>query len=108
MDKRTLKALQGSIKKWEKIVAGTGTDGGMADCPLCKLFFLEGESSGNPGNCDKCPATCGAGTTYETWDAHQVEAHGRLAVGGERTVDDCKKCKRLAKAELAFLKGLLP
>jgi hypothetical protein len=29
MDKHTLRALQGSIEKWEAIVAGAGKDEGM-------------------------------------------------------------------------------
>src|SRR5947209_6256825 len=39
MEAATLQALKGSIAKWEKIVAGTGADGGRADCPLCSLFY---------------------------------------------------------------------
>ena len=41
MNRKTLTALKGSIKKWEKIVAGTGSDNGYQNCPLCALFVLD-------------------------------------------------------------------
>ena len=50
MNKRTLKALEGSIKKWEKIVDGTGYDRGGENCPLCKLFLHSGTF-----DCGGCP-----------------------------------------------------
>jgi len=46
MDAKTLKALKGSIKKWEKIIAGTGVDKGGDNCPLCKACGW---------NCRDCP-----------------------------------------------------
>lgn len=39
MNKTTLKALKGSIAKWQKIVDGTGIDEGTKNCPLCKMFL---------------------------------------------------------------------
>lgn len=39
MNSRTLKALKGSIRKWERICNGTGEDRGPRNCPLCELFF---------------------------------------------------------------------
>lgn len=38
MDKKTVKAIRGSIKKWEDIEKGTGMDFGVGNCPLCHLF----------------------------------------------------------------------
>jgi hypothetical protein len=40
-------ALEGSIAKWRAIVAGTGTDLGTRNCPLCKMFIDK--------NCRGCP-----------------------------------------------------
>ncbi len=53
MNKETLKALKGSIKKWDSIASGCGLDGGTTDCPLCKLHI---------SNCKQCPVGY---TTYE-------------------------------------------
>lgn len=51
MDARTLKALHGSIKKWEAIAKGTGTDKSGENCPLCQEFAYP---SGKPF-CHDCP-----------------------------------------------------
>ncbi len=40
MNNETLVALRGSIEKWEKIVGGSGVDGGIENCPLCKEFYI--------------------------------------------------------------------
>jgi len=39
VDAKALEALKGSIKKWERIVEGTGVDEGADNCPLCELFW---------------------------------------------------------------------
>lgn len=49
MNANTLKALRGSIKKWERIATGHGKDGGSTNCPLCKEFL----SQNSP--CHGCP-----------------------------------------------------
>lgn len=41
------KALRGSIRKWTKIVNGTGVDNGSENCPLCKEFLDD--------SCHGCP-----------------------------------------------------
>jgi hypothetical protein len=38
MTPKALTALLGSIRKWEKIVLGTGKDRGSYNCPLCIKF----------------------------------------------------------------------
>lgn len=96
MTRETLSALKGSIKKWERIVAGTGEDKGPDNCPLCKLFFHIG--------CMGCPVMdrskqfhCN-GTPYEAWsnldyvDLYPLEGPGNV----------------IAKDEVRFLKSLLP
>lgn len=86
MDAKTLKALKGSIKKWEGIVAGTTTDLGANNCPLCRLFILF--------NCRGCPVrerTLRVGC----YDTPYIE-HVRSP-----TVANARK-------EVAFLRSLLP
>jgi len=49
MKMKTLEALKGSIKKWEKIHDGTGMDEGRDNCALCQRFQNE------DCDCDGCP-----------------------------------------------------
>lgn len=106
MDKKILTALQGSIEKWEKIVAGTGTDDGWRNCPLCEDFYKKCDVQ----ICDGCPVhekTGGFGcmkTPYEKWDTHQYKIHDSHFP----YEIECKICERHAKAEVEFLKSLLP
>ena len=53
MDRATVKALRGSIKKWELIVLGRGTDEGDDNCPLCHMFF--------DNDCIGCPVSARTG-----------------------------------------------
>ena len=108
MKKATLVALKKSIKKWEKVVDGSGEDDGSENCALCKRFDAE--------TCvlygEQCPIRkktrrkgC-AGTPFITWQNHQDYDHEEsfpyaIQLG-------CKKCVVLAKKELNFLKSLLP
>ncbi len=95
MNAKTLKALNGSIKKWEKIVAGTGMDGGPLNCPLCQLFFWNTD-------CEGCPVMkrtgnwCCEGTPYDEW----LDATTGLA--------EPPRLKAIARKELRFLRSLLP
>lgn len=63
MNKRTLKALRGSIKKWKRIVTGYEMDQGPDNCPLCKVFQFQDEGE----ICGGCPV---------------AEATGRMACEG--------------------------
>ena len=101
--KKALTALKGSIKKWEKIVKGTGVDDGINNCPLCKIFWEVG--------CKDCPVsekadkfTCCEKTPYTKWDGHHYTVHGT----GFPLKIECKICERYAKQEVKFLKSLLP
>ena len=95
MTGKTLRALQGSIKKWERIVAGTGEDEGMDNCPLCQLFWLRS------GICNGCPVNQKTnkkgcfGTSYT-----------KFCRASER--NNALKVMVYAKQELDFLKSLLP
>ncbi len=99
MNKKTLKALKGSIKKWEKIVGGTGEDEGHKNCPLCKC------------GCCRCPVAIKTGSTdcdgtpYREWARHWNHKHGFMT---QTNYVLCSTCERLAAKELWFLESLLP
>ena len=99
MKPKTLRALYGAIEKWEGIASGKGVDRGVANCPLCRLFYRYG--------CIDCPVALKSGhsecrnTPYGTWC---VEATARNGGGVAIT----PRAKRAARAEVEFLKSLLP
>ncbi len=100
MDPATLEALRGSIRKWEAIVAGTGTDNGPDNCPLCRMFHSEYFDDGDDTPCclgcpvaDAVKNTGCAGTPYEDYDNAEP---------------DSQEQHDHAERELAFLKSLLP
>jgi hypothetical protein len=104
MNRLTLKALRGSIKKWELIVAGEGVDNGVDNCPLCALFF--------DGGCNGCPVSekaaddnCSS-TPYIDWLNTQDRTAEDMAIFP--MVANNTDRKRAARKELAFLKRLLP
>ncbi len=98
MKRTTLTALRGSIKKWENIVDGTSVDRAAKNCPLCKLFIKK--------DCVGCPVfdrvgkkDC-VGTPWQNWAFSFWSDLPWKATSPER--------KRLARAELKFLRSLLP
>ncbi|MBW2968539.1 hypothetical protein KY314_00265 [Candidatus Woesearchaeota archaeon] len=103
MNTKTLKALKGSIKKWEDIRDGKGVDDGVENCPLCQLFWWKG--------CDGCPIYEKTGkkqcndTPYIEWIKHQGEKHLQYSSPYKNR---CPTCKKIAQKEVDFLKGLLP
>jgi len=105
MNAKTLKALKGSIRKWEDIIAGTGVDQGVYNCALCSLFYWAKK------HCVFCPVFIETGkqycyeSPYADWVAHQRDWH-HVPINKYHII--CLACHRLAKAELAFLKSLLP
>lgn len=54
MEKTVIKAIKGSIAKWDLIAHGVGVDSGTANCPLCKMFFVSG-FGGWGAKCNECP-----------------------------------------------------
>lgn len=98
MNKKTRKALEGSIKKWEGIAAGTVADLGADNCPLCKMFL--------GSDCKGCPVyektgrdSC-EGTPYQKkW----VPVAWRRQI---RPTATTKEEKSAARAMLCFLKRL--
>ncbi len=102
MKAKILKALNGSIKKWEGIAAGTGKDFGPRNCPLCKMFWKSSDDWISGVSCYGCPVleatgrhACNA-TPYQDW------------ADLETNTATTPKAKKAALAELNFLKSLLP
>lgn len=93
MDTKTLEALRGSIRKWEKIVDGTEMDRGLDNCPLCRIFHGVFRTDDKYG-CFGCPVaeavydTCCEGTPYNDYNRTPT--------------------KENAQRELDFLISLLP
>ena len=115
MDDKTKKALLGSIKKWEAIVAGTGEDDGENNCPLCELFhphmgLYEGYDRRERAACGGCPVRektkkpyC-RGTPYIEWS----NADAFTPLNGYFSPEKRTEYTKLAQAELDFLRSLLP
>lgn len=94
MDAKTRKALEGSIEKWQKIVAGTGIDEGARNCPLCAMFYNLG--------CHGCPVRECSGRPFCFDTPH--DAYVNAIEYGTRSPE----ALRAAQAELDFLISLRP
>jgi hypothetical protein len=94
MTPETLEALKGSIEKWQRIEAGADTDKGTDNCPLCQLFH-EDHRLTDGASCDGCPVS---------------DRTGKLFCRGTPYMDYTGdgKTKANARAELEFLRSLLP
>lgn len=100
MDAKTKDALLASIRKWEEIVAGTGTDLGMDNCALCQMFAVDDDPEDPCGGCPVKEKT-GRSSCHESpyVEFRRGSTNGR--------VTDTRS-KALAQAELDFLRSLLP
>jgi hypothetical protein len=96
MNRKTAKALEGSIKKWEAIVAGTAGDKGDDNCPLCKLFLWLQDCEGCPVKEKTGRMSC-EGSPYDRW-LNMEWSYDQRADTPER--------KLAAKAMLKFLESL--
>ncbi len=87
--KEQLKGLRGSVRKWKNIVDETGTDEGVENCPLCKLYYDK--------NCKGCPVSIATGKINCDGSPYWLfDTDGELYEHPD-----------LAKAELMFLKALI-
>lgn len=68
--------MEAAVRKWNRIIAGKGSDGGVWDCPPCRIFYLL--------FCVGCPIASYTGqkfckgSPYGPWYHHQNDAHGYL------------------------------
>lgn len=94
MDK--IKIMEASVRKWERIIAGESSDGGVLDCPPCRIFYML--------ICIGCPIAEYTGkkfckeTPYVDWYWHQIEAHDKM-----RKKVYCPECLRLAENMRDFM-----
>jgi len=101
MDAETLKALRGSIAKWERVVSTGASGTSYADCALCALFWA--------ADCIGCPVSQRTGESHcdgSPFEDYMSERHELRLGSKERTSDPA--VKEAAERELAFLKSLLP
>ncbi|MFZ7128390.1 MAG: hypothetical protein ACOWWM_19725 [Desulfobacterales bacterium] len=81
--------MEAAVRKWQRIIDGRASDGGILDCPPCRLYYLR--------VCGGCPIAAYSGqrfckgTPYVPWLHHQNSAHGFLI----RKVY-CMECRELA------------
>ncbi len=87
MDKISI--MEASVRKWQRIIDGKGGDGGVLDCPPCRIFYMV--------VCFGCPIASYSGkkfcreTPYIPWYHHQVNDHGFM-----RRKVYCDECVTLA------------
>jgi hypothetical protein len=101
MNKRTLEALNGSIKKWEMIVEGTEVDKGWFNCSLCKVFCRNAWEVPEGELCKGCPVSEKTGVPFCEDTPYQDIDDYKGNVGDEGY-------KEIAQREVNFLKSLLP
>lgn len=66
MTQKVVKALEGSICKWNDVGMGFGKENGYEDCPLCTLFYISHDCYGCPISTEMRMAYC-EGTPYVQW-----------------------------------------
>lgn len=97
-----MKALEGSIAKWQDIMDGKGEDRGCSNCPLCQL--AEQLASPETDQCEICiicidtEADGCQNTPYLKYSVHR-----RLEHWGQNPDILCSTCKELACAERDYL-----
>lgn len=98
MNKITI--MEASVRKWEDIIAGKSSDGGVLDCPPCRIFYIL--------RCFGCPIAkytghkfC-VGSPYPYWYWHHIEAHDKIF----RRIY-CPTCLKYAEAMRDFMKDIV-
>lgn len=102
ISKKQMKALNGSIEKWDQIRNRQGIDAGASNCPLCQLYNKSGQ-------CKQCVIYLETGkyfcrgSPYQEWVTHHTHFHSANRV---RKASECLECDKLANDEYEFLKDL--
>ena len=91
-----IKIMEASVEKWNRIIAGKSSDGGVIDCPPCRIFYMLA--------CFGCPISgytgkkfC-KGSPYPDWYWHQLNAHDKI-----RRKVYCPECLELATRMRDFM-----
>lgn len=111
MPPKVLKALEGSICKWENICMGHGEERGYIDCPLCTLFYLDKDCYGCPVVMLRTGRICCEDTPYYEWDEEWKNYNKFIMSTPLEQVHDevyTPIFAEVAEKELIFLLGLLP
>lgn len=91
-----IKIMEASVRKWNRIIAGEGSDGGVLDCPPCRIYYVL--------ICIGCPIAEYTGkkfckdSPYPAWYWHQNDVHGKI-----RKKVYCPECLRLATEMRDFM-----
>ena len=91
-----LKIMEASVNKWNRIIEGKRSDGGVIDCPPCRIFYML--------ICTGCPIAeytgkkfC-KGSPYGRWYWHQVNEHDKI-----KKKIYCPTCLKLATEMRDFM-----
>jgi len=91
-----IKIMEASVRKWDRIIDGKGADGGVYDCPPCRIFYVL--------VCFGCPIAqytgkkfC-KGSPYPAWYWHHNDVHGKI-----RRKIYCPECLRMATEMRDFM-----
>lgn len=91
-----IKIMEAAVKKWQRIIDKKGSDGGVLDCPPCRIYYFT--------LCIGCPIAkytgkkfC-RGSAYIPWFRHQLEVHDKMF----KKVY-CPECEQLARNMQNFM-----
>ncbi len=92
--------MESSVRKWEKIIHENKADGGVLDCPPCRIFYL--------ALCIGCPIASYTGkkfckgSPYGRWYWHQINEHDKI-----RKKIYCPECLKIATEMRDFMKEIV-
>ena len=92
--------MEAAVRKWDRILDGKGSDGGVWDCPPCRIFYML--------FCVGCPIASYTGkkfcqrTPYGPWYHHQNNVHGYVIKKIR-----CPECRRLAVAMRDYMQEIV-
>ena len=102
MSKRAEKALHASIEHWERLATGKQRKRealGPGDCALCRLYYTN--------DCKSCPISRKTGE-IRCRNTPYNAAYNAAYPSGRPCDFDSPEFRKAARAELRFLRGLLP
>ncbi|MCG6893392.1 MAG: hypothetical protein LJE65_07270 [Desulfobacteraceae bacterium] len=95
-----LKIMKSSVAKWNRIIAGESSDGGVVDCPPCRIYYML--------ICFGCPIAeytgqkfC-KGSPYPRWYWHHIENHDKI-----RRKVYCPTCLQYATEMRDFMQEIV-
>ena len=108
ISKEQMRALDGSIEKWNQIRNRQEVDRGRSNCPLCQLY----NNSKQYEQCKRCVVYLDTGarfcekSPYEAWLNHYKLFHSNTTTIKYGRKSECPECDILANDEYEFLKDL--